>query len=230
MKISINIIFFIGLLLVSGCLQQQTPQPLPVPVQTPQISSLEKADITDAETYRATLNERIVNEQTEWRRLEEDYIAVIEKINASDISEYTKRTINAAEKEKERYDKLRLYNLRLYNIELNKLREQIVRLEILYTHQYNYSMEKAKKTESFLAIYRTNYEIVKSFKEQEINKTFNLPVQGTDLSKFKSMDTGNYDSYAVRYGSGPELANPDDIKKLEVLNRLAVEYFTSVGI
>ncbi|MCE8425483.1 MAG: hypothetical protein J5U17_06860 [Candidatus Methanoperedens sp.] len=41
---------------------------------------------------------------------------------------------------------------------------------------------------------------------------FELPVQGTDLSRFQPMDIGGYDKDAVRYGRGEELAKPEEVK------------------
>jgi hypothetical protein len=55
-------------------------------------------------------------------------------------------------------------------------------------------------------------------------KEFELPVQGTDLSRFQPLDIGGYDRYVVRYGKGPELAKPEDIEKLVDLKKIAAYY------
>jgi len=58
----------------------------------------------------------------------------------------------------------------------------------------------------------------------EQGKEFELPVQGTDISRFQPMDIGGYDRYAVRYGRGEELAKPEDIEELVDLKKITAYY------
>lgn len=74
------------------------------------------------------------------------------------------------------------------------------------------------------AEHRALYEKVSGLRDEEQGKEFELPVQGTDLSRFQPMDIGDYDKYAVRYGRGAELAKPEDIEKLVDLKKIAAYY------
>ena len=86
------------------------------------------------------------------------------------------------------------------------------------------SEAQIKVIEAALVEYRAQYEKVSGLRDAEQRKEFDLPVQGTDLSKFQPMDIGGYDKYAVRYGRGPELAKPDDIEKLADLKKITAYY------
>ena len=64
------------------------------------------------------------------------------------------------------------------------------------------------------------YEKVARLRDAEQGKEFELPMQGTDLSRFQPMGIGGYDKYAVRYGNAPELAKPEDTWKLPHIQHL----------
>ncbi len=86
------------------------------------------------------------------------------------------------------------------------------------------SEAQIKVIEAVLAEYRALYEKVSGLRDAEQGKEFELPVQGTDLSRFQPMDIGGYDKYAVRYGRGAELAKPEDIEKLVDLKKISAYY------
>jgi len=86
------------------------------------------------------------------------------------------------------------------------------------------SEAQIKVIEAVLAEHRALYEKVSWLRDAEQGKEFELPMQGTDLSRFQPMDIGDYDKYAVRYGKGPELAKPEDIEKLADLKKITSYY------
>lgn len=166
--------------------------------------------------------------------MEENYIADIDTINTTDLTKCPQgmkciqHPINAAEKEKKRHDRERIYNVRLYDIELSKLREQIIRLESLYTNQLDYNQTRANTTAMKLQDYRAEYNQTKLLRTNEFEKRLDLPVQGADWSKLHLMDIGNYDKYTVRYGSGPALADIASIKAIADIRKLSVDYTSLV--
>ena len=86
------------------------------------------------------------------------------------------------------------------------------------------SEAQIKVIEAVLTEHRALYEKVSGLRDEEQGKDFELPVQGTDLSRFLPMDIGSYDKYAVRYGKGSELAKPEDIEKLVDLKKITAYY------
>ncbi|MCE8425359.1 MAG: hypothetical protein J5U17_06225 [Candidatus Methanoperedens sp.] len=86
------------------------------------------------------------------------------------------------------------------------------------------SEAQIKVIEAALTEHRALYEKVSGLWDAEQGKEFELPVQGTDLSRFQPMDIGGYDKYAIRYGNAPELAKPEDIEKLVDLKKIIAYY------
>jgi len=86
------------------------------------------------------------------------------------------------------------------------------------------SEAQMKVIEAVLTEHLALYEKVSVLRDAEQGKGFELPVQGTDLSRFQPMDIGGYDKYAVRYGRGAELAKPEDIEKLVDLKKITAYY------
>ncbi len=86
------------------------------------------------------------------------------------------------------------------------------------------SEAQIKVIEAVLTEHLALYEKVSGLQDAEQGKEFELPVQGTDLSRFQPMDIGGYDKFAVRYGRGPELAKPEDIEKLVDLKKITAYY------
>ena len=86
------------------------------------------------------------------------------------------------------------------------------------------SEAQIKVIEAVLTEHQALYEKVSGLRDAEQGKEFELPVQGTDLSRFQPMDIGGYDKYAVRYGQGPELAKPQDIEKVADLKKITAYY------
>ena len=86
------------------------------------------------------------------------------------------------------------------------------------------SEAQIKVIEAVLAEHRALYEKVSGLRDAEQGKKFELPVQGTDLSRFQPMDIGGYDKYAIRHGNAPELAKPEDIEKLVDLKKISAYY------
>ena len=147
------------------------------------------------------------------------------------------RPENEAQKEKKRYDLRKAANIKMYNRQLNTVRAAITsaekdlkgerkKVEDARAKGYSDPASEAqiKVIEDALVEYRTLYEKVSGLRDAEQGKEFELPVQGTDISKFQPMDIGGYDKYAVRYGKAPELAKPEDIEKLVDLKKITDYY------
>jgi hypothetical protein len=160
----------------------------------------------------------------------------VEEINARTL-DTRGRPENEAQKEKKRYDLRKSENIKIYNRQLNTVRSAIrsaekdlrgekKKVEGARAKGYSDPASEAqiKVIEAVLVEYRAQYEKVSGLRDAEQGKEFDLPVQGTDLSKFQPMDIGGYDKYAVRYGKAPELAKPEDIEKLVDLKKITAYY------
>jgi hypothetical protein len=160
----------------------------------------------------------------------------VEEINARTL-DTRGRPENEAQKEKKRYDLRKSANIKIYNRQLNTVRSAIrsaekdlrgenKKVEDARAKGYSdpTSESQLKVIEAVLTEHRALYEKVSGLRDAEQGKEFELPVQGTDMSRFQPMDIGGYDKYAVHYGKGPELAKPEDIEKLVDLKKIAAYY------
>ncbi len=196
----------------------------------------ENLEWLSAQEYIENLPERELQREEAWGRYEAQYSAGVEEINARTLDNRS-RPENEAQKEKKRYDLRKAANIKMYNRQLNTLRAAIrsaekdlrgekKKVEDAKAKGYSDPASEAqvKVIEVVLAEYRALYEKVSGQRDEERGKEFELPVQGTDLSRFQPMDIGGYDRYAVRYGRGPELAKPEDIEKLLDLKKITAYY------
>jgi len=171
-----------------------------------------------------------------WGRVEQEYSAGVEEINARTLDNRG-RPENEAQKEKKRHDIRKAANIKMYNRQLNTVRAAIrstekdlrgekKKVEDAKAKGYRDPTSEAqiKVIEAVLVEYRALYDKASGLRDAEHGKEFELPVQGTDLSRFQPMDIGGYDRYAVRYGKGPELAKPEDIEKLVDLKKITAYY------
>lgn len=226
------IILMVALLLpLSGCIGSPEVEPVAVdldgavtgqPVAT--VSDAERADIARAEAYRAGLEGRIIEETTKWRRLDESYAEDIRRINSTDLTKSGK-FINNAEKERMLYNSLRLNNVLLYDIEISKLALFITHLEELERSQAGYDIGKAERTGIALREYRNGYEALKRLRNEEKDKIFNLPMQAVPGELYNMVTLGDDTHYKEGFrGSGPSLADPEQIKGMFDLREMADEY------
>jgi len=198
----------------------------------------ENMEWLSAQNYIENLPERELQQEEAWGRVEQEYSTGVEGINIRTLDTRS-RPENEAQKEKKRYDLRKSANIKIYNRQLNTVRSAIRSAEKdlrgekkkvgdARTKGYSDPASEAqiKVIESVLTEHRALYEKVSGLRDAEQGKEFELPVQGTDLSKFQPMDIGGYDKYAVRYGRGEELAKPEDIEKLVDLKKIAAYYAT----
>jgi hypothetical protein len=196
----------------------------------------ENLEWLSAQLYIENLPERELQREEAWGRYEAQYSAGVEEINARTLDNCG-RPENEAQKEKKRYDLRKAANIKMYNRQLNTVRAAITsaekdlrgekkKVEDARAKGYSDPASEAqiKVIEAVLAEYRALYEKVSGLRDAEQGKEFELPVQGTDLSRFQPMDIGGYDRYAVRYGKGPELTKPEDIEKLVDLKKITAYY------
>lgn len=182
------------------------------------------------------LPERELQREEAWGRYEAQYSADVEEINARTLDNRG-RPENEAQKEKRRYDLRKAANIKMYNRQLNTvqaairsaekdLRGEKKKVEDAKAKGYSDPASEAqiKVIEAVLVEYRELYEKVSGLRDVEQGKEFELPVQGTDLSRFQPMDIGGYDKYAVRYGKGSELAKPEEIEKMVDLKKITAYY------
>ncbi|MBU4222663.1 MAG: hypothetical protein KKA10_13820 [Euryarchaeota archaeon] len=196
----------------------------------------ENLEWLSAQNYIENLPERELQREEAWGRYEAEYSAGVEEINAR-ILDTRGRPENEAQKEKKRYDLRKSANIKMYNRQLNTVRAAITsaekdlrgekkKVEDARAKGYSdpASESQIKVIEAALAEYRALYEKVSGLRDEEQGKEFELPVQGTDLSRFQPMDIGGYDKYGVRYGKGSELAKPEDIERLVDLKKITAYY------
>jgi len=196
----------------------------------------ENLEWLSAQLYIENLPERELQREEAWGRYEAEYTAGVEEINARTLDN-SGRPENKAQKEKKRYDLRKSTNIKMYNRQLNTVRAAITsaekdlrgekkKVENARAKGYSDPASEAqiKVIEAALVEYRALYDKVSGLRDAEQGKEFELPVQGTDLSRFQPMDIGGYDKYAVRYGKGSELAKPEDIEKLVDLKKIAAYY------
>jgi hypothetical protein len=196
----------------------------------------ENMEWLSAQNYIENLPERELQREEAWGRYEAEYSTGVEEINARTL-DARGRPENEAQKEKKRYDLRKAANIKMYNRQLNTIRSAITsaekdlrgetkKVEDAKAKGYSDPASEAqiKVIEAVLAEYRALYEKVSGLRDEEQGKEFELPVQGTDLSRFQPMDIGGYDRYAVRYGKGSELAKAEDIEKLVDLKKITAYY------
>ena len=196
----------------------------------------ENSEWLSAQNFIENLPERELQQEEAWGRVEQEYSTGVEEINARTLDN-SGRTENEAQKEKKRYDLRKSENIKIYNRQLNTVRSAIQsaekdlrgekkKVEDARAKGYSDPASEAqiKVIEAVLTEYRALYEKVSGLRDAEQGKEFELPVQGTDLSRFQPMNIGGYDKYAVRYGKGPELVKSDDIEKLVNLKKIAAYY------
>ncbi len=196
----------------------------------------ENMEWLSAQNYIENLPERELQQEEAWGRVEQEYSASVEEINTRTLDTQD-RPENEAQKEKKRYEIRKAENIKIYNRQLNTVRSAIrsaekdlrgekKKVEDARAKGYSDPASEAqlKVIEAVLTEHRALYEKVSGLRDAEQGKEFELPVQGTDLSRFQPMDIGGYDKYAVRYGRGPELAKPEDIEKLVDLKKIAAYY------
>jgi len=196
----------------------------------------ENMEWLSAQNYIENLPERELQQEEAWGRVAQEYSTGVEEINSRTL-DTRGRPENEAQKEKKRYDLRKSSNIKMYNRQLNTVRSAIrsaekdlrgekKKVEDARAKGYSDPTSEAqiKVIEAVLAEYRALYEKVSGLRDAEQGKEFELPVQGTDLSRFQPMDIGGYDKYAVRYGKGSELAKPEDIEKLVDLKKIAAYY------
>jgi len=196
----------------------------------------ENLEWLSAQNYIENLPERELQQEEAWGRVAEEYSTGVEEINTRTL-DTRGRPENEAQKEKKRYDLRKSANIKIYNRQLNSVRSAIrsaekdlrgekKKVEDARAKGYSdpASEEQIKVIEAVLAEYRELYEKVSGLRDAEQGKEYELPVQGTDLSRFQPMDIGGYDKYAVRYGKGQELAKPVDIEKLVDLKKITAYY------
>jgi hypothetical protein len=196
----------------------------------------ENSEWLNAQNYIENLPERELQQEEAWGRVEQEYSTGVEEINARTLDN-SGRTENEAQKEKKRYDLRKSENIKIYNRQLNTVRSAIQsaekdlrgekkKVEDARAKGYSDPASEAqiKVIESVLAEHRALYEKVSRLRDAEQGKEFELPVQGTDMSRFQPMDIGGYDKYAIRYGNAPELAKPEDIEKLVDLKKITAYY------
>jgi len=189
-----------------------------------------------AQNYIENLPERELQREEAWGRYEAEYAAGVDEINTRTMDNRG-HPENEALKEKKRYDLRKSANIKIYNRQLNTVRSAIrsaekdlrgekKKVEDVRAKGYRDPASEAqiKVIEAVLTEYRVLYEKVSGLRDAEQGKEFELPVQGTDLSRFQPMDIGGYDKYAVRYGRGSELAKPEDIEKLVDLKKITAYY------
>jgi len=189
-----------------------------------------------AQNYIENLPERELQREEAWGRFEAEYSGGVEEINARTLDNRG-RPENEAQKEKKRYDLRKAANIKMYNRQLNTVRAAIrsaekdlrgekKKVEDARAKGYSDPASEAqiKVIEAVLDEYRALYEKVSGLQDTEQGKEFELPVQGTDLSRFQPMDIGGYDRYAVRYGRGTEPAKSEDIEKLVDLKKITAYY------
>jgi hypothetical protein len=196
----------------------------------------EKLEWLSAQNYIENLPEREMQQEEAWGRVEQEYSTGVEEINTRTL-DTRGRPENEAQKEKKRYDLRKAANIKMYNRQLNTVRAAITSAEKdlrgekkkeedarAKGYRDPASEAQIKVIEAVLTEHRALYEKVSGLRDAEQGKEFELPVQGTDLSRFQPMDIGGYEKYAVRYGRGSELAKPEDIEKLVDLKKIAAYY------
>jgi len=199
----------------------------------------ENMEWLSAQNYIENLPERELQQEEAWGRVEQEYSTGMEEINARTL-DTRGRPENEAQKEKKRYDLRKSANIKIYNRQLNTVRSAIrsaekdlrgekKKVDDARAKGYTDPTSEAqiKVIEAVLTEHRALYEKVSGLRDAEQGKEFELPVQGTDLSRFQPMDIGGYDKYAVRYGKGTELAKPEDIEKLADLKKITAYYAAS---
>jgi len=196
----------------------------------------ENIEWLSAQNYIENLLERELQQEEAWGRVAQEYSTGVEEINVRTL-DTRGRPENEAQKEKRRYDLRKAANIKIYNRQLNSVRSAIrsaekdlrgekKKVEDARAKGYSDPTSEAqiKIIEAALVEYRAQYDKVSGLRDAEQGKEFELPAQGTDMSRFQPMDIGDYDKYAVRYGSGPELAKPEDIEKLVDLKKITAYY------
>lgn len=196
----------------------------------------ENLEWLSAQNYIENLPEREIQQEEAWGRVAQEYSTGVEEINSRTL-DTRGRPENDAQKEKKRYDLRKSANIKMYNRQLNTVRSAIrsaekdlrgekKKVEEARAKGYSDPASEAqiKVIEAALVEYRVLYEKVSGLRDAEQGKEFELPVQGTDLSRFQPMDIGGYDKYAVRYGKGSELAKAEDIEKLVDLKKITAYY------
>src|SRR3972149_4587700 len=152
-----------------------------------------------------------------WGRVAQEYSTGVEEINARTL-DTRGRPENEAQKEKKRYDLRKAANIKIYNRQLNTVRAAIrstekdlrgekKKVEDAKAKGYRDPTSEAqiKVIEAVLVEYRALYDKVSGQRDAEQGKEFELPVQGTDLSRFQPMDIGGYDRDGGRYGQGARI-------------------------
>ncbi|HYN44882.1 MAG TPA: hypothetical protein VER35_02685 [Candidatus Limnocylindrales bacterium] len=196
----------------------------------------ENLEWLSAQNYIENLPEREIQQEEAWGRVSQEYSTGVEEINTRTL-DTRGRPENEAQKEKKRYDLRKSANIKIYNRQLNSVRSAIRSSEkdlrgekkkVEYARAKGYSdpasEAQIKVIEAVLIEHRALYEKVSGLRDAEQGKEYELPVQGTDLSRFQPMDIGDYDKYTVRYGRGKELASLEDIEKLVDLKKIAAYY------
>jgi hypothetical protein len=196
----------------------------------------ENLEWLSAQNYIENLPERELQQEEAWGRVEQEYSTGVEEVNTRTL-DTRGRPENEAQKEKKRYDLRKAGNIKIYNRQLNSVRAAIrsaekdlrgekKKVEEARAKGYSDPASEAqiKVIEAVLTEHRALYEKVSGLRDAEQGKEFELPVQGTDLSRFQPMDIGGYNKFAVRYGRGPELAKPEDIEKLVDLKKITAYY------
>jgi len=196
----------------------------------------ENLEWLSAQNYIENLPERELQQEEAWGRVEQEYSTGVEEINMRTL-DTGGRPENEAQKEKKRYDLRKAANIKIYNRQLNSVRSAIrsaekdlrgekKKVEDARAKGYSDPASEAqiKVIEAVLTEHRALYEKVSGLRDAEQGKEFELPEQGTELSKFQPMDIGGYDKFAVRNGKGEELAKPEDIEKLVDLKKITAYY------
>jgi hypothetical protein len=186
-----------------------------------------------AQKFRQNLPWRLTQEE---RFIGEAQIASAEKIEATAAKrDKWGRAMNAAQLEKEQYEVRKSYNLKLYTRQINRLNTEIRWLEKeIYNEEKaaedktakgikdSFSEAQTKAMMNLLVKYTTQRDELTGLKGVEEAKEFELPAQVTEGERFRGMNIGRWDEYAVRHGKGPELAKEEDILGMVSLDDLTL--------
>jgi len=157
----------------------------------------ENLEWLSAQNYIENLPERELQREEAWGRVEQEYSTGVEEINTQTL-DTRDRPENEAQKEKKRYDLRKSANIKIYNRQLNTVRSAIrnaekdirgEKKEVEDARAKGYSdpasEAQIKVIESVLTEYRAQYDKVFGLRDAEQRKEFELPVQGTYLSRFQ---------------------------------------------
>ncbi len=218
--------------LVITDIQQVGPDGKPVTVDQVLLTQDEKAEQEHALRADLNLPDRIFSQNEQWGKISEDYFTQKKLIEEAQLDK-SGHIINEAQKQQKKYNLLKRTNLRYFDIEIRKLQVAINKLEKFDRREISEGkprdMRNAKSAELVLSKYYARLAELQALRAKEKAKTFTLPNQVTDLSRFHPMDIGNYDALSVRPGSGPELLHPGAIVNAVRLEELAGEYQFAVG-